>query len=320
MIIPPTYKPRPTHIFIDLDRKSFETDEQLEEALQGTLLKISQSIKVTQYPEDNTTTGADNTTVIWSGNGYHIHVPIHWKMAIEDMPGFANFAVNQDLASRFVRWAEYELSNGLKDKSHNPSINSCLFRVPGTVNRKAKENGLDPIVTVRKIGDWYINGAYSENNNDDGEKYRSVGEVTPQFLLKFQNMLVQEVIDDRVDKMQRRMKLARAAQSYNSTNTIMNNKWASWIEPILRNGVSDHRKDLMFWVLAPYLITVKGLGYEQASIILKEWLVKCSVIRKLEPSWSYFEYRIRYCLDFVEDKERWPIPLDTFKEHYPELV
>jgi len=24
-------------------------------------------------------------------------------------------------------------------------------------------------------------------------------------------------------------------------------------------------------------------------------------------------------LDFVEENERWPIPLETFKEHYPDL-
>jgi hypothetical protein len=63
----PGFKPVPNHIIIDLDRKDFNSDEELESALADTL----QNIK-------NNFTGviADNPIVIWSGNGYRVHVPL----------------------------------------------------------------------------------------------------------------------------------------------------------------------------------------------------------------------------------------------------
>ena len=130
------YRPRPDYLLIDLDRKSFKTNEQLVSTLQATLANIDKNIS--GYPS-----ARENTTVIWSGNGYHIHVQLEWEMALEDMPEFANFK-NQDLATRFLRFAERELTEGKADQHHNPSIKSCLFRVPGTINSKAKAAGSRP--------------------------------------------------------------------------------------------------------------------------------------------------------------------------------
>jgi hypothetical protein len=69
----------------------------------------------------------------------------------------------------------------------------------------------------------------------------------------------------------------------------------------------------MYWILAPYLITVKGLDYDKAYDIIEAWLDKCNEVRRLEPSWTAFRYRLRYCLDTAEDQERRPIRFDTFK-------
>ena len=83
--------------------------------------------------------------------------------------------------------------------------------------------------------------------------------------------------------------------------------------------VEDNRKDLLYWVLAPYLITVRGLDYDIAYAILDAWLDKCDEVRRLEPGRTEFRYRIRYCLDIAENQERKPIKFDTFKEYYPRL-
>jgi hypothetical protein len=141
--------------------------------------------------------------------------------------------------------------------------------------------------------------------------------VKPEFLMKFHSMLVQELIDEKVEKMKRRTRLSGSMLKNNSS--LVSNRWAFWIEPILKHGWQDHRKDLLYWVLAPYLITVKGLDYDRAYDLLKAWLLKCDDIRRLEPDWSYFEYRIRYCLDTAEDKERWPITFESFKQYYPDI-
>jgi hypothetical protein len=308
------YKPVPNHIFIDLDRKSFETEEQFENTTQMILKNVNENIQCDPF---SGTPAADNVTIIQSGNGHHIHIPIHWNRPLEDSSEFANFANNnQDLATRFIRWAERELSRGLADKHHNPSIKSCLFRVPGTINTEARDNGLDPIVRVKKVGDW-IN---TISRPTPGLPTQLVGEVKPEFLMKFHSTLVQEIIDDKVAKMEKRDRLSKAMLRADSNSAIIiQNKWAWWIEPILQRGFTDNRKDLMYWVLAPYLITVKGLDYDKAYTILEIWLNKCDKVKGLEPSWTYFRYRIRYCLDVAENEERWPITFDSFKEHYPEL-
>jgi hypothetical protein len=72
-------------------------------------------------------------------------------------------------------------------------------------------------------------------------------------------------------------------------------------------------------VLAPYLITIKGLDYDKAYNILDSWLDKCADVRSLEPDQTAFRNRLRYCLDTPDDQERKPIRFDTFREYYPEI-
>lgn len=60
---------------------------------------------------------------------------------------------------------------------------------------------------------------------------------------------------------------------------------------------------MLFRVLAPYLITVKGLDYDKAYSVLEQWLDKCNDVKRLEPDWTSFRYRISYCLDIAENRE-----------------
>jgi len=45
--------------------------------------------------------------------------------------------------------------------------------------------------------------------------------------------------------------------------------------------VEDHRKFVVWRILASYLINIKKLSYDDAFNIIKEWLNKCETIRKL---------------------------------------
>ena len=83
-----------------------------------------------------------------------------------------------------------------------------------------------------------------------------------------------------------------------------NNNSLDWIDKLLQIPVQDNRKDLLFWVLAPYLITVKGLDYDKACSVLEQWPDKCNDVKRLEPDWTSFRDRIRYCLDIAENQER----------------
>jgi hypothetical protein len=101
---------------------------------------------------------------------------------------------------------------------------------------------------------------------------------------------------------------------YNKSDVI----W--WIEKLLSvGGIEDGHKDLLFWVLAPYLVSVRKLDHDRAYTILESWLDKCAQIRSLDPDWNSFRHRMRYCLDVAESQQRKPIRFQTFREYYPDV-
>jgi len=61
----------------------------------------------------------------------------------------------------------------------------------------------------------------------------------------------------------------------NSTNQYSKQKYG-WIElRLLRTGLNDHRKTIVNLVLAPYLVNIQNLSFEQASSIIHQWLDLC---------------------------------------------
>jgi hypothetical protein len=305
--LPQGFKPVPNHIIIDLDREDFNSDEELEAALATTLQNINK--------ENFTGIIADHSIVVWSGNGYHVHIPLPgFKTPLEDMPEFGAWKDDKELSNKFLRWAERTLSNGKADQHHNPSIKSALFRIPGTFNSKAKTAGRDPRVRLVQ-GMEYILHRITEEQSLTGLLYDEIAsKPTQKFLNNFQGYLIQELIDDKVEKLQRRKYSGLIRVGNNCNNNAID-----WIDQLLSTGVADGRKNLIYWVLSPYLINIKNMDYDQAYHIIEAWLEHCDQIRSLEPGWKEFRYRIRYCLDSAEDQERKPIRFETFKEYYPDL-
>ncbi len=58
---------------------------------------------------------------------------------LEEEEVFAKFIDpnGRDLTSKFMQFAEDFLTNKKGDRQHRPSINSCLVRIPGTINSKS---------------------------------------------------------------------------------------------------------------------------------------------------------------------------------------
>jgi Primase X len=100
---------------------------------------------------------------------------------------------------------------------------------------------------------------------------------------------------------------------------LQNASTTGWIDKLLQTGVEDNRKNLLFWVLAPYLITVRGLDHAKAYDILDAWLDRCNDVSSLEPEKSAFQNRIKQCLDVAKNQGRRPIKFETFKEYYPDV-
>src|SRR5919198_4499444 len=73
-------------------------------------------------------------TVIYSGNGYHIYVPID-TIVLEQYKEFSS--VDQP-CTKFIRFAEWYLSDGKSDQSHNGTVspNNCMLRIPNSINSK----------------------------------------------------------------------------------------------------------------------------------------------------------------------------------------
>jgi hypothetical protein len=300
--------PVPNYIIIDLDREHFTSDDDFEAALNTTLQNIKANFTglIAEYP-----------IVVATGNGYHVHIPLPgFTTRLEDMPEFAAFKDDKDLPNKFLQWAEDTLSNNKADSKHNPAINSALFRMPGTLNTRARDRGRDPRIRIVQ-GIEYVIAKNIEQESLPADVFYSerASKPTTKFLNDFLGYLIQERIDDKVEKLQRRRyDLIHVDSSSSSNNSI------AWIDKLLQSGIEDGRKDLIYWVLAPYLITIKKIEYDKAYHTIEAWLEKCDEIRSLEPGWKAFRYRTRYCLDVAEAQEHRPIRFETFKEYYPTLA
>ena len=84
----------PSLVIIDLDLNNFKSEIALNKALKSTLDHIYGLLKV-------------RPTVLWTGNGYHIYLPIK-AFVLEEESVFASFVKQNepDLSTKFMRYAE----------------------------------------------------------------------------------------------------------------------------------------------------------------------------------------------------------------------
>jgi hypothetical protein len=117
----------PSFLIIDIDLKDFGSKDKIDIAM-NRVLKRTES-KMRGHP-----------TVLWTGNGYHIYQPVA-GFILEEEEVFAKFIdpTRKDLTPKFMQFAEDFLTNKKGDRQHRPSINSCLVRIPGTINSKCSQ-------------------------------------------------------------------------------------------------------------------------------------------------------------------------------------
>ena len=234
----------PDLLFIDLDLSNFNTKKSLQVALNKTLKSIKEKLENNAHP-----------TVLWSGNGYHIILPVYCPIELERIQEFQEF---DNPSERFLRFAKDNLSDNKADKANNPSFRSCLLRIPNSFNAKclAKGESLENS-QVKIIQEW---------NRD---------RPSIKFLLQdFRRYLINQKIKELNKK--REIEEGLGYQSNKSNNTIF------WIEKLLNTPISDFRKNATNLILAPYLVNIKKLSYQQSFDILTDWLQKCNSIKKLD--------------------------------------
>ena len=271
----------PDLIFIDIDKKDFKTSIGFEVALFTTLknvkVKLKNSNKNDIYP-----------TVLKTGRGYHIILPIECPIVLENVKEFQKYK-NDKPSQEFLRFAKDFLSDDKADKNNNPSFKSCLLRIPGSINSKYN-------IQVKILQKW---------NN-----YRP--NISIELLLDFRRYLKNK-------NRQKTVLVSKPNRSNNNTNNFHNDTYYEWInKKILANSFQDYRKVIINLILTPYLIVIKKLSYEESYQIINLWLQKCDLLsgRRLDFNKKFL---VTIALITAYKKQIPPMKMITLKTNYNDL-
>jgi hypothetical protein len=200
-----------------------------------------------------------------------------------------------DHQNNFLDLQKNFLSNGSADKNNNPSFKSCLLRIPGSINSKYVNT------KVKIIQKW--NG------------YRPP--IPREFVEEFRTYLIQKKINEENQRQKMLLKLNRQNKKKSRNNN--NKNYYEWIDKtILANPFPDCRKIIVNLILAPYLIVIKKLSFEESYHIINEWLQKCDLLsgRKLDFNSGSF---IDTALSTANKKQIPPMSITTMKTNYKDL-
>ena len=259
-----------------------DLDKKNTKTEKGFELTLSKTLK-------NITRRLDGCpTVLFTGSGYHVYQPLN-SFILEEVDIFNEF---ENPSKQFLRFAKDFLSNNKADKSNNPSFKSCLLRIPYSFNSKYLLNEEQKINSeIKIIQEW--------NKQRPSIKY---------LLRDFRRYLINQKIKE-VNK--KREIERRSGYYYNRENNNIN-----WIEKLLDIPISDFRKNATNLILAPYLIYIKKLSYQQSFDILTDWLQKCNSFKKLDFNPNYL---IKHALTTSIEKRIPPMKLITLKDRNLEL-
>jgi hypothetical protein len=207
-------------VMIDLDLKAFESKLALDRALSKSLRKIKEVFGFE----------FESSTIIWRGNGYHIHLPIEARYILEDRPEFSK--LNEEPSKQFLRFTEWYLSDGKADPDHYNSVSfgNYLLRIPGSHNFKCVEknnNVIDSSSQVVIIKQW-------KNGKTRAPIYLLIG--------SFLAYLVDQKI--KKEEYQRRRK------QFSNSNHLPD-ATIPWIEKLLQIPIDDYRKKFSCPHLSP---------------------------------------------------------------------
>jgi hypothetical protein len=225
-------------VMIDLDKCNFRTDRGFNVALTRVLGNIKEKLNATP-------------TILWSGRGYHIILPLTSNGII--LENVKEYEGVNNISLRFLRYAELFLSLKKSDPVHNKTVsfNNCMLRIPGSINSKNGE-------TVKVIQKW--------------DKFRP--EIN-YLLSGFTRYIINEKYQELLQKKKQHQKRA----NYQSINTPVE---ISWIEYLLKTPIRDHRKYCIWRILVPYLLNIRKLSEQETTDIVKDWLIRCDQLKRLD--------------------------------------
>jgi hypothetical protein len=214
-------------------------------------------------------------SVLWSGNGVHVCQPVQ-AMVLEQESKFAEF---DQPSQSFLKFAAQFLSSKKSDTNNNPAFKSCLLRIPGSYNSKYIEQNNK----VKIIQHW--NGFRPKANP---LYYHFYIYLADRKLKEFNNM----------------------QKNKSETHHTFRGNTVAWIEKLVETPIDDYRKNAVSLILAPYLINIKRVSYDEALNIINSWLIECEKLRQLDQN---FDYTVRYALKYSAKNGNRPLKLDTLK-------
>jgi hypothetical protein len=224
-------------------------------------------------------------TVLWSGRGYHIILTLTSNGII--LENIKEFEGIPNISLKFLRYAELSLSLKKSDPQHNHTVsfNNCMLRIPGSINSK---NGQ----TVRLLQKW--DGFRPEIN------YLLAG-------------FTRYIINEKYIELLNVQKRSRRDSKY----LVMDNDYkVNWIEHLLQTPIQDHRKYCIWRILAPYLLNVRHLSYDESFNIIRDWLDRCNQLQRIDFN---VNHRINEGLRGAERKGFLQISKDKLEEENGEL-
>jgi hypothetical protein len=157
------------------------------------------------------------------------------------------------------------LSLNKADTANNPGFKSCLLRVPYTFNSECVNDGIDAEVKI--VQQWDSSKALSNIDN---------------LLIEFQTFLVDKKLKAELENKRKKFNNSHVS-SYTTTNILP--------------YAERYRKFAVSLILAPYFVNIQHLSDTEAFCRIKEWLLKCSKVSKLEPSVEYFDDYTRKAIE-----------------------
>lgn len=85
----------------------------------------------------------------------------------------------------------------------------------------------------------------------------------------------------------------------------------AWIDRLLSHPIPDVRKRVVYLVLAPYLVNIKGMDVEGAYKVIAEYIARCKAI---DPTTRITDQQIMYLCRYAKAKGLKPLSLPKAKE------
>lgn len=275
---------KPELLFIDLDLADFKSQKALDLALSKTLKNIKHKLN-------------GEPTVLWSGNGYHIIQPVKYPSLIPPLEKMQQFSKYYKPSEQFLRFAKDYLSNYKADKNNNPSFNSCLLRIPGSINSKCLDNR-----EKRITGNFKVKVLQSWN------RYRPL--ITRELLYNFHTYLNQK------KSIERKKSTNNTKYNIQYNQNSYNNSEIEWIEQLILIPITEYRKRAIDLIFVPYFILVKKYSNEETTEKITKWLEKCNYIRNIDFD---IRYKINAAIKTTNKKQIYPMKKDTLKNNYEYL-